>query len=106
MQLLDPPSCAGVRIIDPPQLTVGQSATLTCESDVAGTIEWLDSGMSVLATVNGTELNYTIDTVSDGMHGSILTCRAPGGSEVISLTVNGELVLTCVFLSVCLLYIN
>ncbi|XP_064386134.1 mucin-2-like isoform X4 [Halichondria panicea] len=77
----------GVRIIDPPQLTVGQSATLTCESDVPGTIEWLDSDMSVLATGTGSELDYTIDTVSDGMHGSTLICRAPGGSEVINFIV-------------------
>ncbi|XP_064386142.1 mucin-2-like isoform X2 [Halichondria panicea] len=77
----------GVRIIDPPQLTVGQSATLTCESDLTGTIEWLDSDMSVLATGTGSELDYTIPLVSDGMHGSTLICRAPGGSEVINFIV-------------------
>ncbi len=87
-----PPPCAGVRIIDPPQLTVGQSATLTCESDLTGTIEWLDSDMSVLATGTGSELDYTIPLVSDGMHGSTLICRAPGGSEVINFIVIGELV--------------
>ena len=73
---------------------MGQSATLTCESDVSGTIEWLDSDMSVLATRNGSELDYTIPLVSDDMHGSTLICRAPGGSEVITLTVIGELVCT------------
>ncbi len=75
---------------------MGQSATLTCESDVSGTIEWLDSDMSVLATKNGSELDYTIPLVSDGIHGSTLICRTSGGEVSITLAVIGWFVCYCI----------
>ncbi len=86
---LHPRPLTGVRIVSSPQVTVGQSATLTCESDLTGTIEWLDSDMSVLATGTGLQLDYTIPLVSDDMHGSTLTCSAAGGAVSITLTVIG-----------------
>ena len=81
---------AGLRIIGSPNLTVGQSATLVCEYDAVGLIEWLDSDVTVLASGSGSSLNYTISPVSDSLHQSTLTCRVPGGSVSITLSVDGK----------------
>ena len=63
---------------------------LTCESDTAGSIEWLDSNMTILMNGSGSSLNYTISLVSDSLHGSILTCRGPEVSVPTTLSVDGK----------------
>ena len=82
-----------VRITSPPQPytgTVGDSVTITCESDYTdSSIEWLDNDMNVVAmTSSGQTLNYIIDPVSDNLHNSMFTCRIVGGVRDPSITIN------------------
>ena len=82
---------AGLNIIRPPgPFPVGGAVLLTCESEAAGLIEWLDSDMTVLVSGSGSSLNYTISPVRDSLHQSTLTCRGPGGAVTITISVEGE----------------
>ena len=70
-------------------LTVGQSATISCMTNVpVSSIEWKYQSSSVLASVaDQTVLNYTIPPVTDDLQGRQLTCRAVAGTTVYTETV-------------------
>ena len=71
-------------------MTVGQSASLSCMTNIpVSTIEWRDQSSTVLeSAADQTVLNYTIDPVSDDLYGVQYTCRAVAdGSSVYTQTV-------------------
>ena len=70
-------------------LTVGQSATITCTTDIPVTsIEWRDQSSDVLANItNQRMLNYYISPVTDTLLGHQLTCVAMAGNTVYLETV-------------------
>ena len=70
-------------------LTVGQSATITCMTDIPVTsIEWRDQSSDVLAsTSEQMVLDYTIFPVTDDLQGHQLTCVAMAGATIYSETV-------------------
>ena len=78
-------------------LTVGESASLRCMTNIAvSTIEWRDQSSTVLeSAADQTVLNYTIDPVSDDLHGVQYTCRAVVGgteyTETVEIQVMSEL---------------
>ena len=86
-----PSSCSsGISIsgLESP-LTIGQSANISCSTNIAvDSIEWR-AGSTVLDTItsssgNLTELEYTIDVVMDDL--TELTCVAMAGETVYSET--------------------
>ena len=84
-------SSSGVRLsglVRP--LTVGQSVTIRCMTDIAVTsIEWRDQSSDVLAsTTNQTVLDYTIAPVTDDLLGHQLTCVAIAVDTIYSETVD------------------
>ena len=65
-------------------LQVGQSASLTCSSDLdVSSIEWLYSGQVVARSMGEQELKLEFDPVNDTIHGREYTCRvtSPYGSQ-------------------------
>ena len=71
-------------------LTVGQSATITCSTNIeVSSIEWRDQSSSVLSsTISGrthSMLDYTIHSVSDDLQGQEYSCTAVAadGTEYI-----------------------
>ena len=77
-------------------LTVGQSATITCMTNIPVTsIEWRDQSSAVLAsTTNQTVLDYTISPVTDDLHGQQFTCEVVAGAttytEAVEIVVEGN----------------
>ena len=86
--------------LDPP-LTVGQSATITCTTNIeVSSIEWRDQSSAVLSsTMSGgahTMLDYTIDLVSDDLQGQEYSCNAEAADgTVYNETVRIEVVGKC-----------
>ena len=86
--------------VDPP-LTVGQSATITCTTNIeVSSIEWRDETSTVLSsTMSGgthTMLDYTIDPVSDDLQGQEYSCNAEAvDGTVYTETVRIEVVGKC-----------
>ena len=79
-------------------LTVGASTTLSCMTNIlVSTIEWRGQSSTVLeSATDQTVLNYTIDPVSDDLHGVQYMCRAVAedGTEytqTVETQVMGEL---------------
>ena len=70
-------------------LTVGQSATISCMTNVpVSSIEWIYQSSTVLAsTTDQTVLNYNITPVSDSLQGRQWTCRAVAGNTTYNETV-------------------
>ena len=55
--------------------TVGESASLTCSSDLSVvSIEWLHN-FQVLSTSTASELSLNFNPVNDSIHGNEYTCR-------------------------------
>ena len=77
-------------------LTVGQSATITCMTNIAVTsIEWRDQSSDVLAsTTHQTVLDYIISPVTDNLQGQQLMCVAVAGAtthtEAVVMLVEGK----------------
>ena len=82
-------------------LTVGQSATISCMTNVpVSSIEWRYQSSTMLnRTTDQTVLNYTISPVSDSLQGLQLTCRAVAGNttynETVEIKVKGEFPIHC-----------
>ena len=77
--------CTGVSIAGLyDQLTVGQSATISCMTDIpADTIEWRDQSSSVLnMSIGMNTVVYTIPLVTDELHGQQVTCIAVAGNKM------------------------
>ena len=70
-------------------LTVGQSATITCMTDIPVTsLEWRDQSPAALASATDQRvLDYTISPVTDDLLGHQLTCVAIAGATMYSETV-------------------
>ena len=64
-------------------LTVGQSATIKCMTNIPVTsIEWRDQSSDVLAsTADNMVLEYTISLVTDDLQGQQFTCVAVATSD-------------------------
>ena len=85
-------SISGVQ--DP--LTVGQSATISCMTNIAvDSIEWRNQSSQLIIS-NATdlmELQYTIDLVADDLQGQQFTCIAIAGdtiyNEIVNIQVQG-----------------
>ena len=83
-------------------LTVGQSATISCMTNVpVSSIEWRCQSSTVLASIaDQTVLNYIIPPVRDDLQGQQLTCRAVAGTtvytETVTLQVTGRSSIHCV----------
>ena len=78
-------------------LTVGQSTTITCMTNIPVTsIEWRDQSSAVLASItNQTVLNYTISPVTDNLYGhQSFTCVVVAGAttytETVEMVVEGN----------------
>ena len=85
----------GITVSGDDSLTVGQSGTISCRTNVVvSSIEWR-SESSVLASSssdNLTLLEYTFPLVTDDLHGQQYTCIAVAGDddtyrETVSLVV-------------------
>ena len=82
-------------------LTVGQSATISCMTNVpVSSIDWRYQSSTMLnRTTDQTVLNYTISPVSDSLQGLQLTCRAVAGNttynETVEIKVKGEFPIHC-----------
>ena len=70
-------------------LTVGQSATIRCMTNIPVTsIEWRDQSSDILAsTTDNMVLEYTISLVTDGLEGQQFTCVAVAGATTYTETV-------------------
>ena len=70
-------------------LTVGESATIQCMTNIAVTsIEWRDSSSDVLINAtNQTVLEYTIPLVTDDLQGQEYKCVAVAGDTMYTQTV-------------------
>ena len=72
-------------------LTVGQSGTIICKTNVAvDSIELRDQSSSLLTINNMTNLTmlqYTIDLVMDDLQGQLFTCIAKAGNTTYNETV-------------------
>ena len=71
-------------------LTVGQSATISCMTNISVTsIEWRDqSSQLIMSTaVNLTALEYTIPLVTDDLQGQQFTCIALAGPATYAVEV-------------------
>ena len=81
-------------------LTVGQSATITCSTNIeVSSIEWRDQSSSVLSSTRsgGTHLmlDYTIHPVSDDLQGQEYLCTAEAAdgtmyTETVQIEVVGK----------------
>ena len=77
-------------------LTVGQSATITCMTNIPVTsIEWRDQSSDGLAsTTDNMVLEYTISPMSDDLQGQQFTCAAVAGAttytEIVEIQVEGR----------------
>ena len=77
-------------------LTVGQSATITCMTNIPVTsIEWRDQSSALLASItNQTVLDYSISPVTDDLNGQQFTCVAVAGTttytETVEIVVEGN----------------
>ena len=77
-------------------LTVGQSATISCMTNIAvDSIEWRNQSSQLIIS-NATdlmELQYTIDLVADDLQGQQFTCIAIAGdttyNEIVNIQVQG-----------------
>ena len=97
-------SISGVQ--DP--LTVGQSATISCMTNIAvDSIEWRNQSSQLIIS-NATdlmELQYTIDLVTDDLQGQQFTCIAIAGdtiyNEIVNIQVQGiTILLWCVLIHI------
>ena len=79
--------------LDPP-LTVGQSATITCTTNIeVSSIEWRDETSAVLSSATDqTVVEYTIPLVRDDLQGLQYTCRAVAGTTTYTETVEIQVV--------------
>ena len=70
-------------------LTVGQSATISCTTNVpVSSIEWRDQSSTVLASATDQRVvEYTIPLVRDDLQGLQLACRAMTGATVYTVTI-------------------
>ena len=70
-------------------LTVGQSATIRCMTNIPLTsIEWRNQSSDVLAsTTDNMVLEYTISLVTDDLQGQQFTCVAVAGATTYTETV-------------------
>ena len=75
-------------------LTVGQSATITCSTNIeVSSIEWRDETSAVLnSATDQTEVEYTIPLVRDDLQGLQYTCRAVAGTTIYTETVEIQVV--------------
>ena len=75
-------------------LTVGQSATITCDTDTTvSSIEWRDNSSNVVASaMNRAALDYHIPVVTDDLHGQQYTCEAVATSDDGTNTTYTEMV--------------
>ena len=75
-------------------LTVGQSATITCTTNIeVSSIEWMDETSTVLnSATDQTEVEYTIPLVRDDLQGLQYTCRAVAGTTIYTETVEIQVV--------------
>ena len=72
---------------------VGESASLTCSSDLdVTTIEWFLDGLVVLSNTGQQELELTFNPVPDTIHNSEYSCRvtSPYGTQEASHRVTAE----------------
>ena len=72
-------------------LTVGQSTTISCMTNIAVTsIEWRyqSSQLIMSATADVTVLEYTIPLVTDDLQGQQLTCIAVAGDTIYTQTLD------------------
>ena len=84
----------GLQIEGSSIVTVGQSASLTCSSDLdVSSIEWLYGGQVVARSTSRQELELEFNPVNDTIHGREYTCRvtSPYGSqeETVSIVAEG-----------------
>ena len=79
--------------LDPP-LTVGQSATITCTTNIeVSSIEWMDETSAILSSATDqTVVEYTIPLVRDDLQGLQYTCTAVGGTTNYTETVEIQVV--------------
>ena len=70
-------------------LTVGQSATIKCMTNIPVTsIEWRDQSSDVLTnTADQAVLEYTIPLVTDDLQGQNVTCVAIVGATIVGATI-------------------
>ena len=75
-------------------LTVGQSATITCTTNIeVSSIEWRDETSTVLnSATDQTVVEYTIPLVRDDLQGLQYTCRAVAGTTIYTETVEIQVV--------------
>ena len=75
-------------------LTVGQSTTITCTTNIeVSSIEWMDETSTVLSSATDqTEVEYTIPLVRDDLQGLQYTCRAVSGTTIYTETVEIQVV--------------
>ena len=74
-------------------LTVGQSATITCTTNIeVSFIEWRDETSAVLSSATDQTVEYTIPLVRDDLQGLQYTCRAVSGTTVYTETVEIQVV--------------
>ena len=75
-------------------LTVGQSATITCSTNIqVSSIEWRDQSSAVLSSATDqTEVEYTIPLVRDDLQGLQYTCRAVAATTIYTETVQIQVV--------------
>ena len=67
------------------QFTVGQSATVTCRSDVLATrIEWLTNGMVLESATSTQQLDLMFSPVNDTIHNQLYTCRVTREGAIIA----------------------
>ena len=95
--LENPTAPAGIIISGQEQpLTVGQPATLRCVTVFqVSFIEWRNSSSAIQSATSRNVLNYTINLISDDLHGVQYTCRvvAIDGTEYtqrVEIDVTGE----------------
>ena len=77
-------------------LTVGDTAAITCSSDLdVSSIEWVYDDQVVLSSVGQQELELVFNPVNDTIHNKTYTCRvtSPYGVQEhkVTLTVTGKL---------------
>ena len=80
---------SGITITGLP-LTVGQSATISCMTNIAvNSIEWRNQSSQLIMSdaTDLMELQYTIDLVTDDLHGQQFTCIAIADTTIYNETV-------------------
>ena len=95
----------GLQITSSDDVFVGESASLTCSSDLdVTTIEWFLDGQVVLSNTGQQELELTFNPVPDTIHNSEYSCRvtSPYGTQEAShrVTAEGRVVITCTMIIV------